>query len=109
MLQQINRVATRSPLANIFMVELEECLIPTMGDMVDLLLKYVNDMFTFIKNGEVDRALHILISFHIGNKFTFEKESNNSYCVSRRRKRMDYSTRTYIGNVRHKRLHRFIL
>ena len=80
--RQINGVAMGSPLgpviANIFMVELEERLMPTMGDMVDLWFRYVDDTFTFIKKGEIDRVLQILNSFHEGIKFTFEKESNNS-------------------------------
>lgn len=80
--RQINGVAMGSPLgpviANIFMVELEEHLIPKMGGLVDLWFRYVDDTFTFIKKGEVDRIIQILNSFHEGIKFTFEKESNDS-------------------------------
>ena len=51
--QQVNGVAMGSPLgpvlANIFMVELEEMLIPTLSDKVSLWYRYVDDTFTFIK------------------------------------------------------------
>ena len=65
-------------IANIFMVELEKQLIPTMGDDLDLWFRYVDDTFTFIKKEKVDDVIRILNNFHERIKFTYEKESNNS-------------------------------
>ena len=80
--RQVNGVAMGSPLgpviANIFMVELEKQLIPTMGDDLDLWFRYVDDTFTFIKKEKVDDVIRILNNFHERIKFTYEKESNNS-------------------------------
>ena len=65
-------------IANIFMVELEKRLIPTMNDKISLWFRYVDDTFTFIKKGEVDNVIEILNGFHEGINFTFEKEVKNS-------------------------------
>ena len=80
--RQVNGVAMGSPLgpviANIFMVELEKRLIPTMGDRISLWFRYVDDTFTFIKRGEVDNIVRVLNGFHENIKFTFEKEVGES-------------------------------
>ena len=80
--RQVNGVAMGSPLgpviANIFMVELERRLIPTMYDKISLWFRYVDDTFTFIKRGEVDNIIRILNSFHESINFTFEKETDES-------------------------------
>lgn len=82
--RQVDGVAMGSPLgpviANIFMVELEKRLIPTMGDKISLWFRYVDDTFTFIKKGEVDNVIEILNGFHESIKFTFETETDN--CLS---------------------------
>ena len=80
--RQVNGVAMGSPLgpviANIFMVELEKRLIPTMSDKISLWFRYVDDTFTFIKKGQVDNVIEILNGFHENINFTFEKEAENS-------------------------------
>ena len=76
--RQVNGVAMGSPLgpviANIFMVELEKRLIPTMGERIALWFRYVDDTFTFIRRGEVENIVRILNGFHESIKFTYEKE-----------------------------------
>ena len=80
--RQIDGVAMGSPLgpviANVFMVELEKRLIPTMMDKIALWYRYVDDTFSFIRKGEVENVIQVLNSFHESIKFTFEKESDNS-------------------------------
>ena len=80
--RQVNGVAMGSPLgpvlANIFMVELEKSLVPTMQDEVALWFRYVDDTFTFVKKGCIDQVLMRLNGFHESIKFTFEKESGST-------------------------------
>ena len=77
--RQVNGVAMGSPLgpvlANIFMVELEKSLVPTMQEEVALWFRYVDDTFTFVKKGCIDQVLMRLNGFHENIKFTFERES----------------------------------
>ena len=78
--RQKNGVAMGSPLgpviANIFMVELERRLVPTMEDDVSLWFRYVDDTFTFIKKGRIEAVVQCLNGFHDSIKFTFEKEED---------------------------------
>ena len=66
--RQINGVAMGSPLgpvlANIFMVELETSLVPTMREWISLWFRYVDDTFTFVKKGGIDFVLQKLNGFH---------------------------------------------
>ena len=82
--RQVDGVAMGSPLgpviANIFMVELERRLIPTMYDKISLWFRYVDDTFTFIKKGEVKNVIQIIDNFHESINFTFEKETDR--CLS---------------------------
>ena len=79
---QIDGVAMGSPLgpvlANIFMVELERSLVPTMQEEIALWFRYVDDTFTFVKKGCIDQVLMKLNEFHDSIKFTFEKEADGS-------------------------------
>ena len=79
--KQVDGVAMGSPLgpvlANIFMVELEESLIPTLSDKLRLWLRYVDDTFTFIKNNEIDNVINVLNNFHTNIKFTHVCENSN--------------------------------
>ena len=79
--KQINGVAMGSPLgpvlANIFMVNLEETLVPTLAEKMNLWYRYVDDTYTFIKEGEVDNIERILNSFHENIKFTHVVEKEN--------------------------------
>ena len=65
-------------IANIFMAELENRLIPQLQDRISLWYRYVDDTFSFIRKGCVDDVLEVLNSFHASIKFTFEKERDNT-------------------------------
>ena len=79
--KQVDGVAMGSPLgpilANIFMVELEESLIPTLSDKLRLWFRYVDDTFTFIKKDKIDDVIYILNNFHTNIKFTCVCENSN--------------------------------
>ena len=64
-------------LANIFMVELENQLIPKTGDKVLLWERYVDDTFTFIKKIEIESVKELLNSFHPDIQFTHEIEADS--------------------------------
>ena len=76
--KQIGGVAMGSPLgpviANIFMVHLEELMLPRLATKMSSWYRYVDDTFTFIKDGEIDAVLEELNSFHDDIKFTYESE-----------------------------------
>ena len=78
MYQQIDGVAMGSPLgpviANIFMSELEQTLVPTMSDDVCLWTRYVDDTFSFVRRGSVQKVLDCLNGFHPSIQFTHESE-----------------------------------
>ena len=80
--RQINGVAMGSPLgpviANVFMVELENTLVPQLDDSVSLWCRYVDDTFTFIKKGSVESVLEKLNSFHPSIKFTYEVQKDGT-------------------------------
>ena len=80
--KQVDGVAMGSPLgpvlANIFMVELETSLIPTLQGKVSLWQRYVDDTFTFIQHNEIENVKGILNEFHTDKKFTHEIEVDNN-------------------------------
>ena len=80
--KQVDGVAMGSPLgpvlANVFMVELETKLVPTLNDKIALWQRYVDDTFTFIKNEEIENVKTILNGFHEDIKFTHEIEKEGS-------------------------------
>ena len=61
MFRQIDGVAMGSPLgpviANIFMTELEEKIVPQFSDVMSVWLRYVDDTFTIIKDGEIQNVI----------------------------------------------------
>ena len=80
---QSDGVAMGSPLgpvlANIFMVKLENDVIPTLSNLT-LWKRYVDDTIAVIKNGEMNNILQKLNSFHPFIKFTCEVETDN--CIA---------------------------
>ena len=65
-------------LANVFMVELEEQLVPTMKQDMPLWFRYVDDTFTYIKESQIDKVKEKLNAFHPSIKFTCEKEEKRA-------------------------------
>ena len=78
--KQTNGVAMGSPLgpviANIFMVHLEQQMVPRLAEKMSSWYRYVDDTFTFIKDGEVESVQEALNSFHEAIQFTFEEEKD---------------------------------
>ena len=69
----------RGPLfANIFMSELENTIIPTLGNKVLHWKQYVDYTFAFIKPDTANEIQHILNFFHEKIKFTYEYEQSNT-------------------------------
>ena len=78
---QVDGVAMGSPpgpvLANIFMVELERNIIPTLSNDILLWKRYVDDTICFIKLTAINKVLETLNSYHTNIKFAIEIESEN--------------------------------
>ena len=78
--KQIDGVAMGSPLgpviANIFMVHLEEEVIPRLTGEVSSWFRYVDDTFTFIKEDKIELVQQTLNEFHQDISFTYEVEEN---------------------------------
>ena len=82
MYQQADGVAMGSLLghviANILMSELENDLVPQLGEQMSLWLRYVDDTFTFLKENEVENLKAVLNNFHPNINFTHEIEAENT-------------------------------
>ena len=63
--------------ANIFMCELENTIVPTLASDVDMWILYVDDTFAFMKANQQNGTLRKLNSFHPSIQFTYEKENNH--------------------------------
>ena len=78
--KQVDGVAMGSPLgpviANVFMVALENDLVPKISEKIGLWQRFVDDTFTFIKEKEVENVKSILNSFHEDIQFTHEIEKH---------------------------------
>ena len=61
-------------LADIFMVELENTLVPTLTDYMKFWKRYADDTICFVKMGSVEDIVLILNSFDANIQFTYEKE-----------------------------------
>ena len=76
--QQNDGVAMCSPLgpvlAGIFMVQLENRIIPTLGNMVLNWKSFVDDTIGYVRNGSIDMILSKLNSFHPDIQVTNEME-----------------------------------
>ena len=58
-------------LANIFKVELERSVIPTLMDKIKCWKIYVDDTLSYIKTDSIDYYLKILNGFHRNIQFTY--------------------------------------
>ena len=80
--KQTNGVTMGSPLgpviANIFMVNLEEMMIPRLSDKMSAWYRYVDDTFTFVKEDEIESVQETLNMFHDDIKFTYESETDHT-------------------------------
>ena len=79
---QTDGVMMGSPLgsliANIFMCELENNVVPTMGNKLEEWTRYVDDTFVLIERDSIDEVLRRLNSYDPRIQFTFETETNNT-------------------------------
>eukprot|EP00112_Aurelia_sp_Birch-Aquarium-sp1_P012412 Seg2610.4 transcript_id=Seg2610.4/GoldUCD/mRNA.D3Y31 product="hypothetical protein" protein_id=Seg2610.4/GoldUCD/D3Y31 len=79
---QTDGVAMGSPLgpllANIFMVELEEQIIPTLSDDLIHWKRYVDDTHAYIREDKINDVIEILNSFDANIQFTYEIEENGT-------------------------------
>ena len=78
--QQIDGIAMGSPLgsiiANIFMCQLENILMPTLNKFMTPWKRYVDDTFAFADPAKINNILEILNSYHPNIQFTYEIETN---------------------------------
>ena len=79
---QTDGVMMGSPLgsliANIFMCELENHLVPTLGNVLEGWTRYVDDTFAFIEPDATQDVLQKLNSYDPKIQFTFETENNRT-------------------------------
>ena len=75
---QVDGVAMGSPLghvlANIFMVELEQNIIPTLSKDISLWKRYVDDTICFVNSSRISHILESSNNFYNNIKFTTEIE-----------------------------------
>ena len=78
---QIDGVAMGSPLgpllANIFMISLEEKVLPKVSSYLCFWKRYVDDIYTYVVPEMIDFILKELKSYHPNIKFTYELEEDN--------------------------------
>ena len=75
---QTDGVCMGSPLgpvlANVFMVHLEETIVPQLSVTMTTWRRYVDDTFTIVEKGKVSEIISVLNNFHPNIKFTHEIE-----------------------------------
>ena len=64
-------------LANIFMVEFEQNIIPALSEDISLWKRYVDDTICFVNSNRISHAVESLNSFYSNIKFTIEIEKEN--------------------------------
>ena len=63
-------------LTNIFMIELEMSVIPTLMDKMKFWLRYVDDIACYIKTDSIEFVLKMLNGFHRNIQSTYEVETD---------------------------------
>ena len=80
MYKQVNGVVMGNPLgpvlANIFMVDLENKVVPTLSSSLTKWLRYVDDTIALVTDDEIASVLNHLNTFHEDIRFTHETEEN---------------------------------
>ena len=78
---QNDGVAMESPLgpilANVFIVELENTLVPRLHEHVKKWKHFVDETFAYVRNESIDYVLTTLNSFNPDLNVTYEKENNS--------------------------------
>ena len=78
---QNDGVAMGSPLgpilANIFMVELERSVIPTLMDKMKCWTRCVDDTLCYVKTDSIDYVLKVLNGFHRNIQLTYEVKTDS--------------------------------
>ena len=78
--QQVDGVAMGSPLgpviANVFMAELEQTIVPNLAQDIKFWRRYVDDTFAFVKQDRIQAVLDCLNSYHPSIQFTHEMEED---------------------------------
>ena len=69
-------------LVNIFMVELERSVIPTLMDKMKCWTRYADDTLCHIKADSIDYVLKMLNGFHRNIHFTYEVETDSKISFS---------------------------
>ena len=76
--RQTDGVCMGSPLgpvlANVFMVDLEETIVPRLQGSMPTWRRYVDDTFTIVEKGKRDEIIEALNNFHPNIRFTHEIE-----------------------------------
>ena len=79
--QQTDGVCMGSPLgpvlANVFMVHLEETIVPKLQSSMPQWRRYVDDTFTVVKKGKLNEIINALNTFHPNISFTHEVEEES--------------------------------
>ena len=68
-------------LANMFMVELEQKMVPTLSNDISLWKRYADDTICFIKLPSIKKVLETLNSYHTNIKLTIEIETENKILI----------------------------
>ena len=65
-------------LAGVFIVKLENTLVPKLKQHIKNWRRYVDDTFLYVKNSSIEYVWSVLETFRFKIKFTYEKEVNNT-------------------------------
>ena len=85
-------------LADIFMIELENSLLPNLAKYITFWKRYVDDTICFVKRGTTEFIISVLNSFDKNIQFTFEEENDETilfWDILISRKRSNITTTVY--------------